>query len=306
MYKPARLSTGDTVGIIAPAGPVDAQKLKQAIPFFKKRGLHVKLGEHVYENNGFIAGTDEERVDDFHKMIADPSIKAIFCARGGYGTGRIASMLDYHLIRKNPKIIWGYSDITYIHTAIRQEAGFVTFHGPMIASDISSNHFDLKSEQSFEQLFNPVPITYDETTSPLRVISKGLAKGPFVGGNLSVLMSTMGTPHEIDLRNSILLIEDIGEEVYQVDGLCNQLKQSGKLDEVAGIVIGDFRARNLDQTVRSEAFDSVFHHYFSKLNKPVVAGFQMGHCFPNIGVPLGTQAILSSEPKRLHIEQGVK
>lgn len=306
MQKPVHLSIGDTVGVIAPAGPVDEEKLNKAIPFLENLGLHVKLGAHVLKNNGFIAGTDEERLTDFHNMIADPFIKAVFCARGGYGTGRIAHRIDYDLIKENPKIIWGYSDITYLHTAIRQQTGLITFHGPMIASDVSSEQFDVRSARSFDQLFRPHPITYDETISPLRVISQGSAKGTLVGGNLSVLMSTMGTPYEIDVKDSILFIEDIGEEPYQVDGLCNQLRQSGKLEEVAGIVIGDFRSRTLDQTVRSEAFDFIFAHYFSNVNIPVISGFQFGHCFPNIGIPLGTEAIVSSEPIRLRIEQGVQ
>lgn len=306
MQKPSHLSKGDTVGIIAPAGPVDEEKLKRAIPFLESLGLHVRVGEHVYKNNGFIAGTDKERINDFHEMIADPSIKAVFCARGGYGTGRIASELDYELIRTHPKIFWGYSDITYLHTAIRQQTGLITFHGPMIASDVSSEQFDEQSAHSFKQLFSPNAITYDETISPLRVISEGKVTGNLVGGNLSVFMSTLGTPYEINVKDCILLIEDIGEDPYQVDGLCNQLKQSGKLDEVAGIVIGDFRSRTLDQSVRSEEFYFIFEHYFSHINKPVIAGFQIGHCFPNIGIPLGSRATLSSEPINLHIEQGVK
>lgn len=306
MLKPTHLSKGDTVGIIAPAGPIQAEKLTEAIPFLEGLGLHVIVGQHVYERNDFIAGTDEERAQDFHDMIENPNVRAIFCARGGYGTGRIASMLDYKCIRKNPKIIWGYSDITYLHTAIRQQAGLITFHGPMIASDVSSEKFDAQSAQSFEQLFHAQPVTYDETISPLRTIAKGEGKGPLVGGNLSVFMSTMGTPYEIDTTGAILLMEDIGEDPYQVDGLCNQLKQSGKLEKLAGIAIGDFRPRDLDQTERSTTYDSIFQHYFKDLHIPVVAGFQIGHCFPNIGIPLGTEATLSTETKQLHIEQGVQ
>lgn len=306
MLKPTRLSKGDTVGIIAPAGPIQAEKLTEAIPFLEGLGLHVQLGKHVYARNDFLAGTDEERAQDFHEMIENPDIRGIFCARGGYGTGRIASMLDYEHIQAHPKIIWGYSDITYLHTAIRQQAGLITFHGPMIASDVSSEKFDIPSAHSFDQLFHAQPVTYDETISPLRVIADGESSGPLVGGNLSVFMSTMGTPYEIDTTGAILFMEDIGEDPYQVDGLCNQLKQSGKLDNLAGIVIGDFRQRDLDQSKRSTTYDAIFHHYFSNLHIPVVAGFQIGHCFPNIGIPLGTEATLSTKTKQLHIEQGVK
>lgn len=305
VQKPARLKRGDTVGIIAPAGPVDEESLRRAIPFLEQRGLRVKLGEHVLKKNGFIAGTDEERASDFNQMMADPSVKAIFCARGGYGTGRIASMLDYDLIRSHPKIIWGYSDITYIHTAIRQQADLVTFHGPMIASDVASPDFDERTAQSFDQLFEPTELTYDASISKLHALAEGTATGPLVGGNLSVFMSTIGTPYEIDTTGAILLIEDIGEAPYQIDGLCNQLKQSGKLEEVTGIVIGDVRTRLLSPTERSDEYIDVFNDYFSSLPIPVIAGFQIGHCYPNIGVPLGAQATLSSERPHLQIEHGV-
>lgn len=306
MRKPPRLKRGDTVGIIAPAGPVDPQALQQAIPFLENRGLHVLLGEYVYEKNEYLAGTDEERANDFKQMIENPTVKAIFCARGGYGSGRIASKLPYAYIHSHPKIIWGYSDITYVHAAMQKQAQLVTFHGPMIASDVASPYFGEPSARSFEQLFEPQPITYDEKISPLRVISNGHATGPIVGGNFSVFMSTIGTPFEIDVKGTILLIEDIGEEPYQIDGLCNQLKQSGKLEQVAGIVIGDVRARNLDPTKQTIDFDAIFTHYFAHIDKPVLAGFQIGHCHPNIGIPLGATATLSSEPKSLHIEQGVE
>lgn len=303
--KPSRLRRGDTVGIIAPAGPVDEEALRRAIPFLEQRGLRVKLGEHVLKKNGFIAGTDEQRAFDFNQMIADPSVKAIFCARGGYGTGRIASLLDYDLIRSHPKVIWGYSDITYIHTAIRQQADLVTFHGPMIASDVASPDFDERTAQSFDQLFEPTELTYDTSISKLHVLAEGTATGPLVGGNFSVFMSTIGTPYEIDTTGAILLIEDIGEAPYQIDGLCNQLKQSGKLKEVTGIVIGDVRTRSLSPKERSDEYIDVFNDYFSSLSIPVVAGFQIGHCYPNVGVPLGAQATLSSERPHLRIEHGV-
>lgn len=305
MQKPAHLTKGDVVGIIAPAGPVNEEKLRRAIPFLEERGLRVKFGNYLFEDNGFVAGTDEQRADDFHAMIKDPSVKAIFCARGGYGTGRIASLLQYDLIRSNPKIIWGYSDITYMHTAIRQQADLVTFHGPMLASDVASPDLDELTAQTFDQLFEPLNTTYDESISKLHVVSEGTATGPLVGGNLSVFMSTMGTPYEIDIKDAILLIEDIGEDPYQIDGLCNQLKQSGKLDEVAGIVIGDVRSRSLAATERNDDYLDVFKHYFSSYGIPVIAGFQIGHCLPNIGVPLGAQATLSSEKPHLHIEHGV-
>ncbi|HJV31751.1 MAG TPA: LD-carboxypeptidase, partial [Bacillales bacterium] len=134
--KPQRLNMGDTVGVIAPASPPDQEKLTQGIQFLEEFGLKVKLGKNLKKKFGYLAGTDRERLEDFHEMFADKDVKAVFCARGGYGTSRFASMIDYELIKKNPKIFWGYSDITFLHTAIYQETGLITFHGPMIASDL--------------------------------------------------------------------------------------------------------------------------------------------------------------------------
>src|SRR5690625_1788270 len=152
MILPERLQKGDTIGIIAPASPPNMEKVKQAIPFFEEMGLHVELGKYIDHGYGYLAGTDAERLADFHQMIADPNIKAIFFARGGYGTGRLAAQLDYQLIQNNPKIIWGYSDITYVHIAIQQMTELVTFHGSMAESDIAKEDFAALSASMFKQL----------------------------------------------------------------------------------------------------------------------------------------------------------
>lgn len=304
MIRPTRLQKGDTIGVIAPAGPVDEEKLMQAAPFFERMGLQIKWGKHIHQVHGYLAGTDEERLADFHFMIADPDIKAIIFARGGYGTGRIASFIDYDLVRQNLKIIWGYSDITYLHTAIRQATGLVTFHGPMLASDISKDDFDVLSASMFSQLFTPATLIYSEGIAPLHVHATGEATGELVGGNLSLLASTVGTPFEIDTKGKIVLLEDIGEEPYQVDGMLNQLKLAGKLSEAAGIVVGDF-ADAEPKLKRSLTLEQVFNHYFNSLKVPVMSGFKIGHCLPHFAVPLGVDATLSTAAKTLTVVPGV-
>ncbi|MEC5424483.1 LD-carboxypeptidase [Virgibacillus sp. C22-A2] len=304
MLRPARLSKGDTIGVTAPAGPPDQNKLKHAIPFFEKMGLHVKLGKHIEKTHGYLAGTDKERLEDLHDMIGDPAIKAIIFARGGYGTGRLAPNLDYELIKKNPKIIWGYSDITYLHTAIRQATGLVTFHGPMLASDIGKEDFDELSAEMFQQLFEPKTYDYTEKISPLKVIAPGTAKGELVGGNLSLLVSSLGTPYEIDTKGKLLIIEDIFEEPYRIDGMLNQLKLAGKLTDAAGIIVGDFA--DAEPTVDSSlTLDQVFQDYLAELPGPVLAGFKIGHCMPHFAVPLGAKAKLSTKEKLMTIEAGI-
>lgn len=305
MLLPNHLKRGDHVGVIAPAGPPNQKNLRQALPFLEALGLQVKFGQFIDSNYGYLAGSDRERLDDLHMMIKDPHIRGIFFARGGYGTGRIIADLDYQLIKENPKVIWGYSDITYLHTAMRQKTGLVTFHGPMVATDMADERFDKKTKNMFNQLFTPTELHYTEEYSPLYSIVEGYAKGQIVGGNLSLLISTLGTPYEIDMKNKLLLIEDIGEAPYRVDSMLNQLKLSGKLHEVAGVMIGDF-AKGGTGDKPSLTLAEVFTHYFSELNCPVMSGFKIGHCFPHFALPLGVEGTLDTVNKTLVIDPGVK
>ncbi|CDQ38317.1 S66 peptidase family protein [Virgibacillus salexigens] len=305
MIHPPRLQTGDRIGVVAPAGPPDQECLHQAVSFFEKMGLNVQLGKNIEKVNGYLAGTDKERTEDLHHMIINPEIKAIIFARGGYGTARIASYLDYTCIKRNPKVYWGYSDITYLHTAIRQQTGLITFHGPMLASDIAKDNFDHVSASMFEQLFRPITYTYSEQFGPLHVFAEGEATGMIVGGNLSLLVSSLGTPFEIDTTNRLILLEDIGEEPYRVDSMLNQLKLAGKLSSAAGFMLGDFADAKAKVTP-SLSMNAVFQSYFSNLNKPVIAGFKMGHCLPNLAIPLGVEGYLSTGNKKLIAKPGVQ
>ncbi|WP_171046323.1 S66 peptidase family protein [Lentibacillus cibarius] len=303
--RPQCLKMGDTIGVVAPAGPIDGERLTRSILFFERMGLHVLLGAALDEQYGYLAGTDGQRVADFHAMVADTSVKAIFFARGGYGTARIADKIDYELIRKHPKIMWGYSDITYLHTSIRQQTGLVTFHGPMPVSDIADKDFDQLSANLFQQLFYPKTLHYTEEVSPLEVIVPGEAEGQLVGGNLSLLISTLGTAYEIDTKNKLLLVEDIGEAPYRVDSMLNQLRLAGKLDEAAGIIVGDFADAEPNKGP-SLSLEQVFNDYLANLSCPVMAGFKIGHCFPHFSVPLGAHAVLSTSAKTLTVEPGVQ
>ncbi|WP_148350228.1 S66 peptidase family protein [Thalassobacillus devorans] len=305
MVLPNRLHKGDKVGVIAPASPPNIDQLNKAIPFLESLGLEVVIADHVEDVHGYLAGTDEERLADVHDMFARPDIKGIFCAGGGYGTGRIADKIDYELIRKNPKIFWGYSDITYLHTAIRQKTGLVTFHGPMLSSDIGKDDFHDESKTMFHQLFFSQPLTYNESLAPLTVIAEGEGRGELTGGNLSLLVSTLGTPFEVDTKGKLLLIEDIDEEPYRIDGMLNQLRLSGKFHDAAGIVVGDFMNAEPSKRKASLSLSQVLKDYLSGLAKPVVAGFKIGHCQPHFAIPLGVEAELSSNGT-LKISPGVK
>lgn len=304
IIKPKRLQQGDTVGVIAPASPPSMEALNQGIAFLKDMGLIVKIGKNIGKTNGYLAGTDQERLDDLHEMFADTDVKAIICARGGYGTGRLASQLDYELIKRNPKIFLGYSDITFLHTAIIQVAGLVTFHGPMLASDIGKEGMHPLSGEGYSFMFEPKEFAYTEEISPLETVVEGVADGPIVGGNLMLLVSSLGTPYEIDTKGKLLLIEDIHEEPRAIDRMLNQLYMSGKLTDANGIVIGDF-CECERKSGQSLSLAKVISHYVTMAGKPALKGFLIGHCNPNILVPLGVPAILNTFTKSLIVESGI-
>lgn len=304
LVKPERLKKGDTVGVIAPASPPNIENLERGLKFFAELGLNYKLGKSLYLEYGYLAGSDEERLADLHEMFQDNEVKGIICAGGGYGTARIASAINYKVISRNPKIFWGYSDITFLHTAIRQQAGLVTFHGPMIASDIGKEDASLISKDQFKQLFHPTELRYTDTISELDELVSGTAEGALVGGNLSLLSSTMGTKFEIDTAGKILLIEDINEEPRAVDRMLNQLYMAGKLQEAAGILVGDFN-NCVPERELSLTLDEVLDHYIKLAGRPALKGFNMGHCSPHIAVPFGTHAQLDTASKTLIVESGI-
>ncbi|QXE01141.1 LD-carboxypeptidase [Terribacillus sp. DMT04] len=303
--KPSAWKKGDTIGIVAPAGPVKQEELLRGIEIVESLGLTIKLGKHVYDKYGYLAGSDADRAADLNRMFQDDEVKGIICARGGYGSGRITDLVDYQLIKQKPKVLLGYSDITYLHTSIRQRTGLVTFHGPMVASDMGESDFAKLSYDLLQQFFTPTDVVYTSAISPLEAIVHGNAAGPLVGGNLSLLVSTLGTPDEIDTAGKLLLLEDIEEPPYRVDSMLNQLKQAGKLESANGVIIGDFTTSIPEDPENLLSYDQVFVDYLTELQKPVMKGFRIGHCNPNITVPLGTEATMDTEAKVLRVTAGV-
>ncbi|QWC20928.1 LD-carboxypeptidase [Bacillus haikouensis] len=306
VIRARKLIRGDTVGVVAPASPPKQESLGKALSFLEGLGLKVKLGSSLHKTYGYLAGTDEERVEDIHTMFHDDEIKAVFCACGGFGTGRIASKLDYELIAGNPKIFWGYSDITFLHTAIHQNTGLVTFHGPMLSSDVGLKEVHEKTKETFRQLFESKPVEFSPTLSPVEVIVEGKAGGPVIGGNLTLLVSTLGTEYEVDTRGKILFIEDLDEEPYKVDRMLNQLKMAGKFRDAEGIIIGDFKNCEPDKRKESLTLDQLFDEYIRKAGKPALKGFYIGHSSPSLAVPVGSYGKIDTSSKSFIVESGIK
>lgn len=298
IVKPRPLLPGDTVGITAPASWGDWEKAKAAASYLEQLGLTVQFGATLSKQHGYLAGTDEERARELNAMFADPGIKAIICARGGYGSGRIAGLLDYDVIRNNPKIFWGYSDITFLHSAIQRQAGLITFHGPMLIC-LSGEDVHPLTLRSFDQLVQPEVFRYTEQISPLHTLVEGEARGPLVGGNLSLLVSTLGTPYEPDTTGALLFIEDIDEEPYRIDRMLNQLLQAGKLADAAGILVCDFHNCGPNKRKASFTLEEVLEHYVVQAGRPAMSGFKIGHGSPNIAIPIGAQAVMNTVEKKL-------
>lgn len=302
---PRKLERGDAVGVIAPASPPVAERLDKAVEYLKELGLRVKLGRAVGKRCGYLAGTDEERVNDLHEMFQDPDVKAVICACGGYGTGRIAERIDYDIIRNHPKIFWGYSDITFLHIAIQQCTGMITFHGPMLSSDIGKEDVHPLTKRSFQQLFHSMTLSLTEDVSPLETIVKGKAKGRLIGGNLALLVTTLGTPFEIDTREKLLFIEDIDEEPYRIDRMLNHLKMAGKLSDAAGVLLCDFHDCIPKKRDESLMLKDIIQDYIVPEGKPALSGFKIGHSSPNNAIPIGAEGVLDADKKQLVIEPGV-
>lgn len=303
--RPQRLQKGDVVGIVSPSSPPDRDNLERSLAFLEQLGLQWKFAKHAKNIHGYMAGTDDERLADLEEMFQDPEVKAIICSSGGYGAGRITDRLDMTLVEENPKIFWGFSDITFLHTAIRQYTNLVTFHGSMLGPNVGTDTFEELSAKMFQQLFEPMELHYTEAISPLTSLTSGIARGEIVGGNLSVLARTLGTKYEIDTKDKILLIEAIGEDPARIDGLLNQLRMARKLEQVAGVVIGDF-ARTETTRKWTLTLEEVFDDYFKEATYPVVKGFKIGHCEPHFAIPLGVEALLNADEKTLTILPGVE
>ncbi|WP_323703449.1 LD-carboxypeptidase [Mammaliicoccus sp. Dog046] len=303
--KAKGLNRGDVVGVVALASPPHQEKLKQGLERLEERyDLRFKLADNITDRYGHLAGEDEARLQGFHEMLLDDEVKAIICSNGGYGTPRIVEQIDYDLIKQHPKIIWGYSDITCLHNAVRQQTGLVTFQGPMIASDIGAR-FNEISLNSFEQLFDGKDVIYPSNELMFKPLVDGVVEGGIVGGCLSLLVSSLGTSYEIDTKGKILFFEDIGEEPYKIDGFLQQMKSAGKLDDAIGFMIGPFTDSEPSKPEKSLEMKEVIDFFITSLDKPAVYDLNIGHCTPHFGIPFGTNAILNVQEGLLKIESGV-
>ena len=301
--KPAALRSGDMIALLAPAGAVDKKKVLEAARNLEKRGYRVRVFPAVYGQRGYLAGQDTHRARDLNSAFADPEVRMILALRGGYGSPRILPLLDFEMIRKNPKIFVGYSDITALLIAIGQRAHLVTFHGPMAMGDFSGKYglapFAARHFWSLLEtppgdgrvdaaLFREWGGNPPKKHGKLRVVAPGLAEGTLTGGNLSTIVALMGTPYEIDTRDKILLLEDVNEEPFRIDRMLCQLEMSGKLRECRGVLLGGFTRCVAKNNRSSLKVEQVLDDYLGGLGVPVIANYPAGHLTQQVTLPLGS------------------
>lgn len=306
LIKPNRLKTGDTIGVIAPASGVSEETFEKGLQNLAELGFQTKVGKYARGRNGFLSGTDSERLSDLHWAFSDKEVDAVWCIRGGYGTSRILPFIDYKLIKKNPKIIIGFSDITALNLAIYQKTGLVTFHGPNAGStftDYSKTHIvnTLMNPVSKYEIKLPEPtIDEDPELYKANIITPGKCRGELIGGNLSLLIALTGTDYSLKkVKGKILFIEDVNESPYRVDRMLTQLRQSIDMRSLAGIAVGVFTRGESEQNVVSQSLLDVLKDRLGDLIIPVIHGLSFGHIRENFTIPLGIKAEMDTADSTL-------
>jgi muramoyltetrapeptide carboxypeptidase len=292
--KPRRLAPGDTVAIVAPASAtfntIDLQVARESL---EALDLKVRVGGHVLDRHGYLAGQDKDRAADINRFFADPSIRAVLPLRGGWGASRVLPYLDFEVIRRNPKIVLGYSDITALHMAISARTGLVTFHGPN-----GMGRWDEFSVNWVRRvLFAGEAVTLEnrhdkgeflvQTENRVQTITPGTARGRILGGNLTVLTAIIGSPYVPDFDDAILFVEDVGEDIYRIDRMLTTLKLAGVLSRIRGFIWGTCSECEPGEGFGSLTFEEIFEDHIAPLKIPAWQGAMIGHRTPQFTIAEG-------------------
>lgn len=282
---PRKMKKGDTLGVVAPSSPFDAQVFEKGASILGGMGFNVVIPDEIREKDLFLAGPDELRVSVLHALFEDPGIHGIVCARGGYGSMRLLDKLDYERIRKNPKPFIGFSDVSALLNIFSDKAGLVCFHGPVVTSLTIS---DRLSCDAFQSILTGDAVNMDGRDAT--VINPGKAEGVLKGGNLATLCHLTGTGFTPDFHDAILMLEDVGEAPYKIDRMLVQMKMAGLFRHIRAVVGGTFeRSGDLGD------IEKVFQRMFREFNIPVVLGYPFGHGTKNMAWPVGVKAFLDTD-----------
>ena len=311
IVKPKILELGDTIGVISPASPsYRSSDVIRGVETLKQWGYKVELSKNLNKTKGFVAGSDEDRANDFNEMFQRKDIDAVFVTQGGYGSARMVKYIDFEVIKANPKIFIGFSDITFLHIAIYEKTRMVTFHGPGISRYNLNDLSDYTKDYLFKALTSLEPIgeiPLSDNKKWINTIHPGICEGPLIGGNLSLLCSTLGTPYEIETDGRILFLEELETEPWIIDHMLTHLANAGKFENVAGIVVGECvdckpNLHNPGYYVDISLEDLLFEH-LAPLEVPVIHGLPIGHTRDIATLPMGVMAKLDADNKKFIITE---
>ncbi len=310
MHKGKRLEPGNTIGLLSVSNPVNDLEREICVQVVEELGFRAVCGESLFGGRGYLAATDEIRARDVNRMFADPTIDGIFCVRGGEGANRLPELIDLEVVRKNPKVFLGYSDVTVLHLMFGGPGELCTFYGPMPYTEFRKETFSgYVRDHLLRILTSPEPggeILPPPGEAPLRALVPGKAEGPLVGGCLSLISALMGTPWELDTEGKVLIFEDVDEEPYKYDRWLCQLRSAGKLDACAAVAVGQCTNAEPKRPKKSLTLEEVFQDLLGSLKVPVLLGVPFGHGARKATYPLGARVLVDGDEARFYLtESGV-
>ena len=303
MRFPKKLEKGDTIALVCTSSGVETERIAECVKAMEDLGYKVKTAGNLdAKYAGYMAGTGKERAEWLNKMFADPEVDAIFCVRGGDGSARMMEYLDYDMIKANPKIFIGYSDVTNLHLALTQECDFVTFHGPMVSSNIVDSFDEETAESLFTALNSDEAFEFKNPKGyEIGVLKEGKATGKLIGGNLSLLSASVGTPYEVDTEGNILFIEEVCEPMSKIEKWGYHLRNAGLFAKCSGIILGQF-TKVVNE--KMEEFDELktFLDMLEGLDIPVMYGIESGHGSQIMTLPMGATCHMDTATKTIKFE----
>lgn len=297
--KVQKLKKGDTIGIIIASSCNRVDRFKELEDYISNLGFNILYGKTVYLKSGYLAGSDEERIQDIHDMFLNPEVKAILCLKGGFGASRIIDKIDYNLIKNNPKLLIGFSDVTALLNNFYKYANLPTVHG-LVGNFLASKYCDDFSKQDFKDLlFENTKGRILKGNDNTKTLVEGIAEAELVGGNLCLISDLYGTDYEVDFENKIVLIEEVEEPPYNIDRMFAQLRLGKNIYKAKGFVFGHFT--DCIDSENDNTYENLIKEYFGNLDVPVIYNFPTGHEFPFINVPIGLKVRLDANKKQIEI-----
>ncbi len=306
MFVAPPVKSNDTVALIAASSAVPEEAIAHGVQQLEGIGLKVRVYPSCRAVHGYFAGDDPTRAQDIQNAFEDNNISAIFCARGGYGAQRLLPMIDWDRLKRHPKRFFGYSDVTALHLVLNQLCGLQTYHSPMPATQNRISSMEPYAKKTLlDAIFSehcPAEIGNLSAEQPIKALQGGKGRGALIGGNLSLVASSLGTPYEIDTKDKILFLEDIGEEPYRIDRMLTQLRNAGKLAAATGILLGGFTdCDQADEDKSGLSLEQVIEEVVLPAGKPVIMGLHCGHVANSLTLPLGATLLMDSDACSLKI-----